>query len=147
MTWKERRGVTAARGGVVNKCTPGVELGRRKQDVDADSGRTGQLGLRIARDGRERSVDALCEGEVELIGLIAALAGHEAFDVAEHTPCILLDDLGGLSSEHIHTLVNYLSGRTEYLVTTAYPEAGEFDGYVLSPEDWHTVSDEEAPTA
>jgi chromosome segregation ATPase len=142
-----RDAFTEALEDVVNKFNPSFERARLKQYVDPDSGRTEQLELRIARDGREISVDALSEGEVELIGLIAALAGHEAFNVAEHIPCILLDDLGGLSSEHIHTLVDYLSGRTEYLVTTAYPEAGEFDGHVLSPEDWHTVSDEEAPTA
>jgi hypothetical protein len=53
----------------------------------------------------------------------------------------LLDDLGGLAGEHIHTLVEYLEARTEYLVTTAYPEAGEFDGHVLSPDDWDVVSD------
>jgi chromosome segregation ATPase len=142
-----RNAFTEALEDVVDKFNPSFERARLKQHVDPDSGRTEQLELLIARDGREISVDALSEGEVELIGLIAALAGHEAFDVAEQVPCILLDDLGGLASEHIHTLVDYLSARTEYLVTTAYPEAGEFDGHVLSPEDWDTVSDEKAPTA
>lgn len=56
-------------------------------------------------------------------------------------PCILLDNIGGLASEHIHTLVTYLKARTDYLITTAYPEAGEFDGQVLSPDDWDVVSD------
>ncbi len=126
---------------VVEKFNPSFERARLKNHVDPESGRTEQLELIIARDGREISVDALSEGEVELIGLIAALAGHEAFDVGQQVPCILLDDLGGLASEHIHTLVEYLKGRTEYLVTTAYPEAGEFDGHVLSPDDWNVVSD------
>jgi chromosome segregation ATPase len=126
---------------VVEKFDPSFERARLKNHVDPDSGRTEQLELIIARDGREISVDTLSEGEVELIGLIAALAGHEAFDVAEQVPCILLDDLGGLAGEHIHTLVEYLDARTEYLVTTAYPEAGEFDGHVLSPDDWDVVSD------
>ncbi|MDS0281931.1 archaea-specific SMC-related protein [Haloarcula onubensis] len=126
---------------VVDRFNPSFESARLRHHVDPDSGRTEQLELLIARDGREISVDALSEGEVELIGLIAALAGHEAFDVAEQVPCIILDDLGGLASEHIHTLVHYLSARTEYLVTTAYPEAGEFDGHVLSPDDWDVVSD------
>ena len=126
---------------VVEKFNPSFERARLKNHVDPDSGRTEELELVIARDGREISVDALSEGEVELIGLIAALAGHEAFDVADQLPCILLDDLGGLASEHIHTLVDYLEARTEYLVTTAYPEAGEFDGHVLSPDDWDVVSD------
>jgi DNA repair exonuclease SbcCD ATPase subunit len=126
---------------VVEKFDPSFERARLKNHVDPDSGRTGQLELIIARDGREISVDALSEGEVELIGLIAALAGHEAFDVADQVPCILLDDLGGLAGEHIHTLVEYLGARTDYLVTTAYPEVGEFDGHVLSPDDWDVVSD------
>ncbi len=126
---------------VVEKFNPSFERARLKNHVDPDSGQTEQLELIIARDGREISVDALSEGEVELIGLIAALAGHEAFDVGQQVPCILLDDLGGLASEHIHTLVEYLEARTEYLVTTAYPEAGEFDGHVLSPDDWDVVSD------
>ena len=126
---------------VVEKFNPSFERARLKNHVDPDSGQTEQLELIIARDGREISVDALSEGEVELIGLIAALAGYEAFDVGQQVPCILLDDLGGLASEHIHTLVEYLKPRTEYIVTTAYPEAGEFDGHVLSPDDWDVVSD------
>ncbi len=126
---------------VVDKFDPSFERARLKNHVDPNSGRTEQLELIIARSGREISVDALSEGEVELIGLIAALAGHEAFGVADQVPCILLDDLGGLASEHIHTLVDYLGARTDYLVTTAYPEAGEFDGHVLSPDDWDVVSD------
>jgi chromosome segregation ATPase len=142
-----RDAFTDALEDVVDQFNPSFERARLKQHVDPDSGRTEQLELLIARDGREISVDALSEGEVELIGLIAALAGHEAFDVADQIPCILLDDLGGLASEHIHTLVHYLNARTEYLVTTAYPEAGEFDGHVLSPDDWEVVSDEEALTA
>ena len=126
---------------VVARFNPSFERARLKNHVDPASGQTEQLELVIARDGREISVDALSEGEVELIGLIAILAGHEAFGVADQVPCILLDDLGGLASEHIHTLVNYLEARTDYLVTTAYPEAGEFDGHVLSPDDWDVVSD------
>ncbi|MDS0260942.1 ATPase [Haloarcula sp. S1CR25-12] len=126
---------------IVTKFNPSFESARLDNHVDPETGRTEQLELVIARDGREISVDALSEGEVELIGLIAALAGHEAFDVAEDVPCILIDDLGGLASEHLHTLVTYLEARTEYLVTTAYPEAGEFDGHVLSPDDWDVVSD------
>lgn len=126
---------------VVTEFNPSFEQARLEKHVDPDSGRIEQLELVIARDGREISVEALSEGEVELIGLIAALAGYEAFDVAEQVPCILLDDIGGLASEHIHTLVSYLDARTEYLVTTAYPEAGAFDGKALSPDDWEVVSD------
>lgn len=126
---------------IIAKFNPSFERARLKNHVNAETGRTEQLELVIARNGREITVEALSEGEVELIGVIATLAGHEAFDVADQVPCILLDDLGGLASEHIHTLVEYLEARTDYLVTTAYPEAGEFDGHMLSPDDWDVISD------
>jgi hypothetical protein len=89
----------------------------------------------------------MSEGEVELVGFIAALAGYEAFSVADRVPCMLLDDVGGLASEHLQTLVDYLSDRTEYVVTTAYPEAGDFGGTVLSPDDWEVVSDQTGAVA
>lgn len=98
--------------------------------------------LRIVREGRSTSVDALSEGEVELLGIIAALAGYDAFDIAERIPIILLDGLGGLASEHLHRLVTFLEGRAEYVVTTAYPEAGDFDGHVITPDDWTVVSEQ-----
>lgn len=125
---------------VVTKFSPSFEKARLEKHVD-ESGRITRLELIIVRDGREISVDALSEGEVELIGFIAALAGYEAFDVADQVPCILVDDLGGLASEHIHTLMKYLEKRTNYLVSTAYPEAGEFNANVISPADWDVVSD------
>lgn len=126
---------------VVAIFNPSFEKARLEKHVD-NSGRTTQLELVIARDGREISVNALSEGEVELIGLMAALAGYEAFDVADQVPCILIDHLGSLASEHIHTLVNYLEDRTEYLATTAYPEAGTFEGHIISLADWDVVSND-----
>jgi DNA repair exonuclease SbcCD ATPase subunit len=126
---------------VVTKFNPSFEKARLEKYID-ESGRITRLELIIVRDGREISVDALSEGEVELIGFIAALAGYEAFDVADQVPCILVDNLGGLASEHIHTLMKYLEKRTNYLVSTAYPEAGEFNANVISPADWDVVSDD-----
>ena len=126
---------------VVEMFEPSFESARLEKHVDPDTGETANLELIIARDGREITVDAMSEGEVELVGFIAALAGYEAFSVADRVPCMLLDDVGGLASEHLQTLVEYLSDRTEYVITTAYPEAGEFGGAVLSPNDWEVVSD------
>jgi DNA repair exonuclease SbcCD ATPase subunit len=135
-----------ALGDVVEHFGPSFRGARLDKHTDPDTGRTEKLELVIARDGREISVDRLSEGEVELVGFVAALAGYEAFDVADRVPCLLLDDLGGLDSDHLHTLVDYLDDRTEYLVTTAYPEAGDFDGHTLSPAEWTVVSDaEESP--
>lgn len=141
-----RAAFDAALADVVEHFGPSFRGARLDKHTDPDTGRTEKLELVIARDGREISVDRLSEGEVELVGFVAALAGYEAFDVAADVPCLLLDDLGGLDSDHLHTLVDYLDDRTEYLVTTAYPEAGDFDGHTLSPAEWTVVSDaEESP--
>ncbi|WP_318567013.1 archaea-specific SMC-related protein [Salinigranum marinum] len=101
---------------------------------------TSTFDLVVARDGREARLDALSEGERELLGIVAALAGHEAFEVAERVPVLLLDGLGGLAGDNLDLLVEYLTDRAEYLVLTAYPEHGDFDGHELSPSDWDVVS-------
>lgn len=101
---------------------------------------TASFDLVVARDGREASLNALSEGERELLGFVAALAGHEAFDVGERVPVMLLDGLGGLASDNLQMLVEFVAGRTEYLVLTAYPEHADFDAHELSPTDWQVVS-------
>ncbi|WP_121823159.1 archaea-specific SMC-related protein [Halostella salina] len=105
---------------------------------------TSNFDLVVARDGREASVDALSEGELELLGIVAALAGHEAFEVRDHVPVMLLDRLGGLSEENLSTLVDYLEDRAEFLVFTAYPEHDAFDGNVIDPAEWDVVSTDAA---
>lgn len=129
-----------AMAGVLETFEPGFEGARL----------TASFELVVARDGREVGIDALSEGEVELLGIVTALAGHEAFDVEDRIPIILLDGLGALAGENLHRLVEDLRDRCEFLVTTAYPEQGEFDGHTVTPEEWTTVSDEVAsspPTA
>ena len=101
---------------------------------------TSTFDLVVARDGREAQLDALSEGERELLGIVAALAGHVAFDVGERTPVMLLDGIGGLASDNLQVLVQYLEDRAEYLVLTAFPEHGSFDGHELSPSEWEVVS-------
>ncbi|WP_135822283.1 archaea-specific SMC-related protein [Halostella litorea] len=101
---------------------------------------TSNFDLVVARDGREASVDALSEGELELLGIVAALAGHEAFEVAQNVPIMLLDQLGGLTEGNLSTLVEYLDDRAEFLVFTAYPEHDAFDGNVIEPSEWDVVS-------
>ncbi|MFD1643879.1 archaea-specific SMC-related protein [Halohasta litorea] len=96
--------------------------------------------LVVAREGRQAPLDALSEGERELLGFVAALAGHEAFDVGERVPVMLLDELGGLASDNLEVLVAYLADRTPYLVLTAYPEHADFDANELSPTDWQVIS-------
>lgn len=106
-------------------------------DAGFESARlTADFDLVVARDGREASLDALSEGELELLGFVAALAGYESFDVNEVAPVLLLDGLGGLADENLHTLIEYLEGRAAYLVFTAYPEHEPFDGNEISPSEW-----------
>lgn len=102
---------------------------------------TPSFDLVVARDGREASLDALSEGELELIGLVAALAGHRAFEVGDVVPLLLLDDLGGLSDDSLHTVVEMFHEHVDRVVLTAYPEHSEFDGAAIDPTDWAVVSD------
>ena len=95
----------------------------------------------VARDGHEASLDALSEGELELLGFVAALAGYEAFDVAETVPIILVDGVGSLADENLHRLVEYFRDRAQYLVVTAHPEHTDFDGHLIDPSEWTVVSD------
>jgi chromosome segregation ATPase len=97
--------------------------------------------LVIARDGREVEVDALSEGEVELLGFIVALAGYRTYEVADRVPVMLLDGVGGLAGEHLRRLVSYLDNQAPIILTTAYPEQGDFGESLISPEGWDVVSD------
>jgi chromosome segregation ATPase len=106
---------------------------------------TPEFELVVARDGQEASLAALSEGELELLGFVAALAGYEAFDVAGTVPVMLVDGVGGLDDRNHHTLVQYLRERTEYLVFTAYPEHTDFDGTEIDPGEWTIASDRSAP--
>lgn len=125
---------------VIERFEPGFESARLEPVLDGDD-EIVDFDLVVAREGREASLDALSEGELELVGIVTALAGYKTFDVAEVVPAILLDDVGGLSSRRIRTLVEYLDDETELLVTTAYPEAGELQGNTVSPSEWDVVSD------
>lgn len=106
---------------------------------------TADFDIVVARDGREASLDALSEGELELIGFVAALAGRESFDVADTVPLLLVDGLGGLDDDNLHTLVDYLRQETEYLVFTAYPEYTAFDGQEIDPTQWDVANEKQAP--
>jgi len=104
---------------------------------------TSEFELVVARDGREASLDALSEGELELLGFVTALAGYEAFDVGDAVPILLVDGVGGLADDNLHTLIDYLQGRTEYLVFTVYPEYASFNGKDISPAEWEVATDRE----
>lgn len=103
---------------------------------------TQQFDLVVARDGRKAELDALSEGELELLGIVTALAGHEAFDVGDDVPVMLLDGLGGLADDNLETLVEYLEDRVEYLVFTTYPENSFIEGNTIDPDGWEVVTPE-----
>lgn len=109
-------------------------------DTSFESARlTPNFELVIARDGRQISRDALSEGELELLGIVTALAGFETYDVADHTPMILLDEIGALADQNVQNLVNYLDDRARFLVLTVYPENTAFEDNEISPSDWKVV--------
>lgn len=127
-----REAFSAALADLLDRFDTGFETARLTSTFD----------LVVAREGREVQLDTLSEGERELLGFVAALAGYDAFDVGERVPVMLLDGLGGLASDNLQILVEYLADRTEYLVLTAYPEYDDFDGNELSPAEWQVVSNE-----
>ena len=110
-------------------------------DTGFESARlTANFDLVVAREGREAELQALSEGELEILGFVAALAGYEAFDVSETVPFLLLDGLEALSDENLHNLVTYFEDRAEYLVVTAHPEHTDFSGNPIDPSAWDTVT-------
>lgn len=128
---------------IIEALEPGFESARLAPKTDSE-GRITDFDLVVAREGRQTSLDALSEGEVELLGIVTALAGYETFDVGECVPIILLDGLTALSKENYHAVVEYLRSKTDCLVTTAYPELDEFDGNIVSPRDWDVVSNQQS---
>jgi len=124
---------------IIDTFEPGFEAARLTPKTDAE-GRIDDFDLVVARDGQETSLGALSEGELELLGIVTALAGYETFAVSERVPAILLDGLTALSSANLLSLVDYLRDRTEMLVATAAPEVEEFGEYVISPQEWDVIS-------
>ncbi len=70
----------------------------------------------------EDTVDHLSESEREVTGLVFALAGYLAHDVAEQVPFLLLDSLEAIDSERIAELLEYLSDHAEHLIVALLPE-------------------------
>jgi chromosome segregation ATPase len=124
---------------IITRFDLGFESARLAPKTDTE-GEITDYELIIARDGRETAREALSEGEVELLGIVTALAGYETYNVSERVPLTLLDGLTALSKENYYQIVEYLRDRTECLVTTAYPEVDEFDGHTISPYEWDVVS-------
>ena len=132
-----------AMAAILERFAPGFGGAHLRLQTGPD-GDVERIDLVIAREGRETTVDALSEGEVELVGVALVLAGYRAFDVDERVPAVVVDGIGQLAAEHLHNLAEYLQDTGEYLVTTAYPEVGSFNGRTISPDEWEVVSDDAA---
>ena len=129
---------------IIAEFQPGFSSARLVLKTDG-RGEVQSIDLEIARDidsrGQRTSVETLSEGEVELIGLVVALAGYHAFDVDSVVPFILIDGISQLAAEHLRSVATYLEDMSDILVMTAYPEAGDFDGHTIIPDEWEVVSD------
>lgn len=143
--WEIKDQFDSAMAAAIERFAPGFD-GARLDVKTTPENEIESFDLVVARDGRETGIDTLSEGELELIGIVVAIAGYRTFDVADRVPVILLDGISQLSADNLRRLVDYLDGACQVLVTTAYPEAGEFDANTIAPVEWETVSDEETPT-
>ena len=131
---------------IIDRFAPGFESARLDAKTNEEF-EVEEFELVIARDGQETSVDALSEGEVELIGVAVALAGYRVYQIDERVPMILIDGISQLASEHLRNLIEYIDDTAEIIVTTAYPEAGEFNGHIITPNTWDVVSDKKLSSA
>jgi DNA repair exonuclease SbcCD ATPase subunit len=142
--WEIKEEFDTAMQEAIERFAPGFD-GARFNVVTTPDNDIERFELIVARDGRETVIDNLSEGERELVGIVVAVAGYRAFDVAERVPVVLLDGISQLSADNLERLADYLDDAGTTLVTTAYPEAGDIGGAVIDPADWDTVSDEETP--
>lgn len=127
---------------IIERFAPGFDGAFLNKKKNSDG--SVEFEINLAREGRTTDLDTLSEGERGLVGIVTALAGYRTFNVNERVPCILLDGIGQLAAEHIRNMIDYLENTTEILVTTAYPEAGSFDGKTISPDGWQVISNNKA---
>ena len=131
---------------VIDRFAPGFD-GAHLDVKTSPNGDVEGFELTVAREGRKTTLNTLSEGELELVGIVVAIAGYRTYDVGERVPAILIDGVGQLASDNLRNLTEYLEDASEILVTTAYPEAGEFAGKTISPNEWDVVSDRETAAA
>lgn len=143
--WEIKEQFDTAMQTAIERFAPGFDGARLDVKTNSEN-EIEAFNLVVARDGRETEIDTLSGGERELIGIVIAVAGYRTYNVAESVPVMLLDGISELSADNLRRLVNYLDGTSEILVTSAYPEAGEFGGNTIRPDNWETVSDKEAPS-
>jgi DNA repair exonuclease SbcCD ATPase subunit len=140
-------------GDIIEQFGTGFDGGRLKVVRNNDRSLK-RYELVVARDDREADLANLSEGETTLVGFAVALAGWQVFvrrdgNEKDRVKVMYLDSVGELSSENLHTLLEYIANECdpEYLISSAYPEAGDFDANVIKPDLWTAVSDNGSPTA
>ena len=144
--WELKERFDTEMAAVIDRFDPGFDGARLDVKTTAEN-EISQFDLVIARDGRESDIDTLSEGERELVGVVVAVAGYHTFDVADRAPAMLLDGIGQLSADNLRVLTDYLTDISDILVTTAYPEAGQFGGNHITLDQWDVVSDRERSPA
>ncbi|WP_254533064.1 archaea-specific SMC-related protein [Natrinema gelatinilyticum] len=86
----------------------------------------GNYDLVVAReeDGvtRQDTVQNLSESEREMVGLVLALAGYLAYDVADAVPVLLVDTLGAFDANRASSLLEYFADEAPLLITALLPE-------------------------
>ncbi|KZX46301.1 archaea-specific SMC-related protein [Haloarcula sp. K1] len=132
---------------VIDRFAPGFDGGQLVPKTTTEGGDIEEFELKIVRESIETTIDTLSEGEQELVGIVVAIAGYRTFNVDERVPAILIDGISQLSSDNLRYLLEYLEDTSEMLVTTAYPEAGDFEGTTVDPTEWDVVSNSEPATA
>lgn len=87
----------------------------------------GNFDLIVAREVdsivRQDDISSLSESEREMVGLMLALAGYLAYDVADIAPVLLLDALGAFDTERTAKLISYIADETPYLVAALLPDS------------------------
>ncbi len=107
----------------------------------ASAGEEAEYVLHVTRSTEEGvayedEVEHLSESEREVTGLVVALAGALAHDVAKEVPFILLDSLEAIDSERIAALVEYFDDHVPYIVVALLPE----DAAALD-DDYRRITD------
>lgn len=111
-----------------------VWLERRKEDVRHGRRKleTTVFDLHVVRETSEgsvfedtRGVEHLSESERNVVGLVFALTGYLAHDVADDLPFMLLDSLEAMDAVRIARVVEHFSQHAEYIVTSLLPATQE----------------------
>lgn len=89
----------------------------------------GDFDIVVARevDGavREDELTHLSESERESVGLMLALAGYLAYDVADDIPVLLMDTLGAFDADRTKDLLAYFREEVPLVLTALLPESAD----------------------